>query len=113
MALAIATLKRKRASAATTLSTAAVQSMLSGPAGLAVDSAGNLLVFEGDRNRIQVLTAGGVPLRTIQPTGPAAFDDLAQAIAFSGMPFLASRCSFWSSSLVQGWRCRSKRSAIR
>jgi DNA-binding beta-propeller fold protein YncE len=51
------------------------------PAGLAVDSAGNLLVFEGDRNRIQVLTAGGVPLRTIQPTGTAAFDDLAQAIA--------------------------------
>ena len=51
------------------------------PAGLAVDSAGNLLVFEGDRNRIQVLTAGGVPLRTIQPTGAAAFDDLAQSIA--------------------------------
>jgi DNA-binding beta-propeller fold protein YncE len=51
------------------------------PAGLAVDSAGNLLVFEGDRNRIQVLTAGGVPLRTIQPTGTAAFDDLAQSIA--------------------------------
>jgi DNA-binding beta-propeller fold protein YncE len=51
------------------------------PAGLAVDSAGNLLVFEGDRNRIQVLTPGGVPLRTIQPTGTFAFDDLAQAIA--------------------------------
>jgi DNA-binding beta-propeller fold protein YncE len=54
------------------------------PAGLAVDSAGNLLVFEGDRNRIQVLTAGGVPLRTIQPTGAFAFDDLAQAIAVDG-----------------------------
>lgn len=51
------------------------------PAGLAVDSAGNLLVFEGDRNRIQVLTPGGAPIRTIQPTGTAAFDDLAQSIA--------------------------------
>ncbi len=51
------------------------------PAGLAVDSAGNLLVFEGDRNRIQVLGPGGAPLRTIQPTGASAFDDLAQSIA--------------------------------
>jgi DNA-binding beta-propeller fold protein YncE len=51
------------------------------PAGLAVDSAGNLLVFEGDRNRITVLTSGGTPVRTIQPTGAVAFDDLAQAIA--------------------------------
>ncbi|MGD9572948.1 MAG: NHL repeat-containing protein [Thermoleophilia bacterium] len=51
------------------------------PAGLAVDSAGNLLVFEGDRNRVQVLTPTGVPLRTVAPTGPAAFDDLAQSIA--------------------------------
>ncbi|HMN99232.1 MAG TPA: NHL repeat-containing protein [Miltoncostaeaceae bacterium] len=51
------------------------------PAGLAVDSAGNLLVFEGDRNRIQVLTPGGAPIRTIQPTGAQAFDDQAQSIA--------------------------------
>lgn len=51
------------------------------PTGLAVDSAGNLLVFEGDRNRIQVLTPGGAPVRTIQPAGAQAFDDLAQSIA--------------------------------
>lgn len=52
------------------------------PLGLAVDSAGNLAVFEGDRNRVVVLSPSGSPLRTIVPTGDAAFDDLAQGIAF-------------------------------
>ena len=51
------------------------------PLGLAVDSAGNLAVFEGDRNRVSVLSPTGVTLRTIAPTGDAAFDDLAAGIA--------------------------------
>jgi len=51
------------------------------PAGLAVDSTGNLHVFEGDRNRVLVLTPTGAPVRTIAPTGANAFDDLAQGIA--------------------------------
>ena len=51
------------------------------PLGLAVDSAGNLHVFEGDRNRVLVLAPNGSPVRTIAPTGADAFDDLAQGIA--------------------------------
>ncbi len=51
------------------------------PLGLAVDSAGNLAVFEGDRNRVSVLSPTGVTLRAIAPTGDAAFDDLAAGIA--------------------------------
>ena len=51
------------------------------PVGLAVDSIGNLLVFEGDLNRVRVMTPTGTPVRTIAPTGTAAFDDLAQGIA--------------------------------
>ena len=51
------------------------------PAGLAVDSSGNLLVFEGDRNRVQVMTPTGGFVRAVAPTGTAAFDDLAQSIA--------------------------------
>ena len=71
------------------------------PAGVAVDSAGNLYVFEGDRNRVLVLTPTGSPLRAIAPTGDAAFDDLAQGIALDAQDNLyvadtrraASRCS--------------------
>jgi len=51
------------------------------PFGLAVDSAGNLAVFEGDRNRVSVLSPTGATVRTIAPTGDAAFDDLAVGIA--------------------------------
>jgi DNA-binding beta-propeller fold protein YncE len=51
------------------------------PLGLAVDSAGNLHVFEGDRNRVLVLAPNGAPVRTIAPTGEDAFDDLAAGIA--------------------------------
>jgi sugar lactone lactonase YvrE len=51
------------------------------PLGLAVDSAGNLAVFEGDRNRVSVYSPTGTLLRTVAPTGDAAFDDLAQGIA--------------------------------
>jgi DNA-binding beta-propeller fold protein YncE len=51
------------------------------PAGVAVDSAGNLYVFEGDRNRVLVLSPTGSPVRAIAPTGEDAFDDLAQGIA--------------------------------
>ena len=40
------------------------------PLGLAVDSAGNLHVFEGDRNRVLVLAPNGSPLRTIAPPAP-------------------------------------------
>ena len=50
------------------------------PAGVATDSAGNLLVFEGDRNRVQVMTPAGAFVRAVAPTGSAAFDDLAQSI---------------------------------
>lgn len=51
------------------------------PLGLAVDSAGNLSVFEGDRNRVLVLTPAGSVVRAVAPTGTAAFDDLAAGIA--------------------------------
>ena len=51
------------------------------PYGLAVDSAGNLSVFEGDRNRVLVLSPAGAVVRTLAPTGAAAFDDLAIGIA--------------------------------
>ena len=71
------------------------------PAGVATDSAGNLLVFEGDRNRVQVMTPAGAFVRAVAPTGSTAFDDLAQGIAVdapttstSPTPVrAASRCS--------------------
>ena len=51
------------------------------PWGLAVDSAGNLNVFESDRNRVLVLDPNGSSLRTVVPTGADTFDDLAVGIA--------------------------------
>jgi hypothetical protein len=51
------------------------------PLGLAVDSAGNLHVLEGDRNRVLVLTPTGTPVRVVAPTGNDAFDDLTAGIA--------------------------------
>ncbi len=51
------------------------------PLGLAVDSSGNLSVFEGDRNRVLVLSPTGAVVRAVAPTGTAAFDDLASGIA--------------------------------
>jgi DNA-binding beta-propeller fold protein YncE len=51
------------------------------PLGVAVDSAGNLHVYEGDRNRVLVLSPTGSPVRTVVPTGDAVFDELAQGIA--------------------------------
>ena len=51
------------------------------PLGLAVDSSGNLSVFEGDRNRVLVLSPTGAVVRAVAPTGTAAFDDLAAGIA--------------------------------
>lgn len=58
------------------------------PAGLGVDAAGNLFVFESDKNRVVVIGGGRSIINTYAPTGADAFDDLATGITVDGRGLL-------------------------
>lgn len=58
------------------------------PTGLGVDVAGNLFVFESDRNRVVVIGGGRSIINTYAPTGADAFDDLATGITVDGQGLL-------------------------
>lgn len=58
------------------------------PAGLAVDPAGNLFVFESDRNDVVVIGPARTVIRTYAPTGADAFDDLATGITVDSQGLL-------------------------
>jgi DNA-binding beta-propeller fold protein YncE len=58
------------------------------PAGLGVDVAGNLFVFESDKNRVVVIGGGRTIINTYAPTGADAFDDLATGITVDSQGLL-------------------------
>lgn len=74
------------------------------PAGLGVDPAGNLFVFESDKNDVVVIGAGRSIIRTYAPTGADAFDDLATGITVDAQGLLyvadtrASRISIFGTA---------------
>jgi mucin-19 len=65
---------------------AAISAKLSGPAGLAVDGAGNLLIADTNNNRIRMMSLAGV-INTIAGTGAAGF-------AGDGGPAVAAQLKF-------------------